>query len=38
MLQAYKTWQQVNVDSSMPGEPFNNLSQEQLFFVGQAQV
>jgi len=35
---AYKTWQESNVDINMPGEPFNNWSQEQLFFVGQAQV
>jgi len=35
---AYQTWKKSNKDIKMPGKPFEDWSQEQLFFLGQAQV
>lgn len=35
---AYQTWKKSNTDIKMPGKPFDDWSQEQLFFLGQAQV
>lgn len=35
---AYQTWKKSNKDIKMPGKPFDDWSDEQLFFLGQAQV